>query len=157
MEDDGEDLVTGRPTLLISLPLSRLGRMKQDCWNPSGDERGGSQGDQSSLNQKWKPSESPVNVKSESDQLRLSDRTNTSHHKSNKGMNLESEVARPESRKRERDHSLEYESDNFSKKICSSPSRPDPIIMESVNASYLGQGNKKVLDVYSLIICQYIK
>jgi len=151
-----QDPVTGRPTYLISLSLSRLGRsvetlqnkfklkskkpvVKQECWITSGDERGGSQGGQSSLNRKRKPSESPVNVKSESDQIRSSDRTTTSHRKSNERTHLESEVSRPESRKRDRDHSPEYDSDNFSKRIRSSPSRPDPISMESAHASYLGQ------------------
>jgi len=148
------DPVSGRPSYLVSLPISRLGRsvetlqnkfklkskkpvVKQECWITSGDERGGGQ---SSSSRKRKPSESPVNVKSDPDQIRSSDRT-SSHRKSNERTHLESEVSgsRPESRKRDRDHSPEYDSDNFSKRIRSSPSRPDPINLDSAHASYLGQ------------------
>ena len=116
-----QEALVGRPTYLISIQLSKIGRLAEsiqnkykDCWN------------QSSLNQKWKPNESLVNDKRKTDQLRLSDREITSHHKSNEGMKFESEVK-------------------------SLPSRPHRSIMESAHAS-LGQGNKKVLDIYSLVM-----
>ena len=148
-----------RPSLLISIPLSRLGKsldslqnkfrsknkkqiVKQECWITSEDERGGS-------GRKRKSSESPV--KSESDQRhgakRSSDKT-AQHRKSNERTHLgekESEIVSEPRKRRDRDQSPDNandsESDQFSKRLKTSPSSPNSIrSLEANQGSYFGPG-----------------
>lgn len=151
-----------RPSLLISIPFSRLGKsldslqnkfrsknkkqiVKQECWITSEDERGGS-------GRKRKSSESPV--KSESDQRqrpkRPSDKT-AQHRKSNERTHLgekESETVSEPRKRRDRDHSPDRandsESDQFSKRLRTSPSPPNSIrSLEANQGSYFGPGQSQ--------------
>ena len=153
-----------RPSLLISIPLSKLGKsldslqnkfrsknkkqiVKQECWITSEDERGGS-------GRKRKPSESPV--KSESDHrlgpTRPSDKT-AQHRKSKERTHLgdkASEIVSESRKRRDRDlspdNANDSESDQFSKRLRTSPSPPNSIrSLEANQGSYFGPGQSQIV------------
>ena len=138
-----------RPSLLISIPLPRLGQSLDSLLNKfrsknkkqilitSEDERGGS-------GRKRKSSKSPV--KSESDQRQRPKRSSDSkHRKRNERTHLgqkESEKV-SEPRKR-RDNANDSEGDQFPKRLKTSPYQPDSIRSLKANqGSYFGPGQSQ--------------
>ena len=145
-----------RPRLLISLPLSKLGRalnklqnkfkhqkgkksaVKQECWITSGDEKSSGS---SSSNRKRKLSDSPGVENCETiGKHRISDNASSPFHRKDEdrtyfGENSDSYL---ELTKR----SPGYDSDQVSsKRLRISPSMPDTHSIESNHVNYFGPGN----------------
>ena len=149
-----------RPSLLVSLPLSKLGRsldrlqnkfrqktkkaaVKQECWITSGDERGGSvsastPGPASGSGRKRKPSESPVKEKSDL-AGRGSDRTAAQHRKTaERTQNGDISESRGGKRRPEGGEAAEAE-DQAAKRLRPSPT-PDTLGLEASLGNYCGPG-----------------
>lgn len=156
----------GKPSLLVSIPLSRLGRpldtlhskfkqksrkppVKQECWITSGDEKGSSGG-----GRKRKSSESPAkeklcspdpsHVRHSSGSSKPCDNLSVQHRKSKeRTLHCDSEQPKPESSRKRRDRDSSqgrYDSDHSSKRMRTTPAHQDTFSSETIQDNYYNQG-----------------